>query len=204
MLARLAEEPLRSRIEWSRVVFVFGDERTVPPDDPDSNFKMAQDELFSRLPLRDDQVHRMVGEHPDADRAAEDYAHVLAACFEISPTQAPPKLDLVYLGMGDDGHTASLFPGTEALDEQRKWVVANRVPQLDATRITMTQPLLQAAREIVFLVCGASKADRMAQIFGSGPLDPDLPAARVRPTEGTLLWLADAVACARLPYAPTN
>jgi 6-phosphogluconolactonase len=189
----LAEMPA---IDWSRVHIYFGDERSVGPDDEQSNYRMAQETLLDSVAIPPAQVHRMRGEDAP-DVAAEDYEIVLVDTFELRFAEMP-RFDLIILGMGADGHTASLFPGTAALDERLAMVVANEVPQLDTTRITLTYPVLNAARAVLFLAAGADKADAIGRIFG--PNDTDRPpAAFVRPTEGDLVWMLDAAAAAGLP-----
>ncbi|MBI5761822.1 MAG: 6-phosphogluconolactonase [Planctomycetales bacterium] len=196
----LAEPPYRDRVDWSRVVIFFGDERCVPPDHADSNFRMAKEIMMIRLSsLSAQQVHRMQAERADLDVAADDYAALIAHAWHVSSwTGDPPAIDLVLLGMGADGHTASLFPNTAALDEQDRWVVANPVPQLGTFRVTLTAPLLNAARQVMFLVAGQDKAAALADVL-EGSVDLQrLPSQLIRPTAGGLTWLVDQAAAARL------
>jgi 6-phosphogluconolactonase len=194
MFELLAAEPFRSRIEWPRVSVWFGDERAVPPDHADSNYHTAEVALLSRVPLARENAHRMCGEAADLDRAAADYAAEIAREFGVAVDGPPPAFDLIYLGLGDDAHTASLFPGTAALDETRRWVVANPVPDKHTTRLTFSAPLINAAREVAFLVAGASKAAAMRAV-SSGPRDARrFPAQLVDSPVGRLLWLVDAAA----------
>jgi 6-phosphogluconolactonase len=187
----LADSPYRQQIDWPKLEIFWNDERAVPPDHPESNYKMAWDALLSRVPVAWSRVHRMPGETADADRAAINYQHDIAAAFAVSPDRSPPSLDLVLLGIGEDGHTASLFPYTEALQEDRRWVVANHVPQRSMYRLTMTLPILNQARQVVFLVTGGGKAAILNEIL-EGPLDPQrLPSQAVQPTDGQLFWLLD-------------
>lgn len=182
-------EPLVSRVDWSRVEFFWGDDRSVPPDDPESNFGVAYQMLISRLPgVRPGSVHRMPADAPDRDEAAAAYASEIARVLGSSQAQ-PPVFDLVWLGMGADGHTASLFPGSEALSVTDRWVVANWAPRLETWRMTLTYPVLDAAREVLFVVTGADKAAALARIRSG---DSDLPAGRVD-AERTI-WLVDAAA----------
>lgn len=192
----LARPEFRERVNWAGVHVWFGDERAVPPAHADSNYRMAREALLDRVPLPAAQVHRIEAEHSPIAEAALRYAEDLA-------TQAPhdeggrPTLDLVLLGLGEDGHTASLFPGTDILHERRRLVAAVHVPRLDAWRISLTYAALDSAREALFLVAGAGKADIVHRLFADPPPEP-LPAQRVRPREGTL-WYLDEAAAARLP-----
>ncbi len=194
----LTQAPFRSQLEWSRVDFFFGDERAVPPDHEDSNFRMAHEALFSKLGILPSRIHRMQAERQDLTEAARDYQVVLAQVCGVSAKGSPPALDLVLLGMGPDGHTASLFPGTEALEEKDLWVVANPVPQLATDRITLTTAILNEARCVIFLVVGADKASTLAQVL-EGPRDPErLPSQLIRPLNGRLVWLVDEAAANEL------
>ena len=186
----LATAEFSSRLDWSSVHFFWGDERCVPPDHPESNFRLAQESLLSRILLPAENVHRLRAELPP-HQAAEEYERELRIFFAES---ALPRFDLVLLGLGDDGHTASLFPGSSALHETERWVVAYYVEKLAAWRITLTPPALNAAAQIVFLVFGKSKAARLREVW-SDPYQPDLlPAQIIRPSDGEVLWLVDAAA----------
>lgn len=194
----LAGEPFRSQVDWSHVEIFWGDERCVPPDHPDSNYRMAREAMLANLPIPAEHIHRIEAERSDRDAAARDYEAVLARAFGVAIGREPPALDLVLLGMGPDGHTASLFPQTQALDETKRWVVANPVPQLHTQRLTLTRPILNRAREVLFLVAGADKAERLAEVL-AGPADPKrLPSQTIQP-EGQFLWFLDRAAAARLP-----
>ncbi len=182
------------RIAWERVHFFWGDERCVPPDDPQSNFGMARASFLSKIPAAPDHVHRMLGEMEDADKAARRYE---ADIRKLYPGPREPSFDLVLLGMGDDGHTASLFPGTE-WDEERL-VVGNYVPKLGSWRISMTPRLLNAARAVVFLVSGDGKSKVLSAVL-EGPRGI-FPAQRIEPAQGTLTWLLDAAAAKDLRKA---
>ncbi|HEX4794357.1 MAG TPA: 6-phosphogluconolactonase [Humisphaera sp.] len=187
LFALLADEPYRSKIDWSKVEIFFGDERCVPPDSPQSNYGMAKRTMLDRLPIPPDQIHRMRGEI-DPQEAAKEYGQMLKEKF------GDGGLDLVLLGMGDDGHTASLFPGTDALHERQHRCVANHVPKLNTWRITLSAPFINRARCVVILVAGADKSDRLTQVL-EGPRDPDnLPIQLIQPENGHLLWLIDAAA----------
>ncbi|HTU88519.1 MAG TPA: 6-phosphogluconolactonase [Gemmataceae bacterium] len=194
----LTNEPFRSQVDWGRVEIFWGDERCVPPDHEDSNYRMAREAMLAHLPIPAEHVHRIEAERSDRDAAARDYEAILARVFGVSAGAEPPALDLLLMGMGPDGHTASLFPHTQALDETSRWVVANHVPQLNTDRLTLTQPILNRGREVLFLVAGADKAERLAEVL-AGPADPKrLPSQSIQP-DGQLVWFVDAAAAARLP-----
>lgn len=192
--ARLAQAPYAQRIDWSRVHVFFGDERCVPPDDPRSNYRMAREALLDRVPLPAENVYRLRGED-DPALAALAYEQEIQRLFR---TSALPAFDLLCLGMGDNGHTASLFPGTAALREQARWVIPQYVEVMQTWRLTMTAPLINAARHAAFFVEGAGKAGMLQQVL-YGPYDPDvLPAQMVQPVDGWLHWLVDAAAAGQL------
>jgi 6-phosphogluconolactonase len=195
---RLAEEPRRSRIPWDRVRIFWGDERGVPPDDPRSNFRMAQETLLAHVPVAPERVHRMPAEGPDPRQAALEYAGVLMRYLPLGP-DGWPKLDLVLLGLGEDGHTASLFPGTPVLREAKQAVVAYRIPGQDVDRMTLTAPVLNRAREIIFLVSGERKARALQEVL-AGPRRPEAaPAQLIQPqSDGRLVWLVDRPAASLL------
>ncbi len=195
--ARLAEAGHAQRIDWSRAHVFFGDERSVPPDDPRSNYRMAREALLDHVPLPAENVHRMAGEE-DPALAALAYELEIQRLFR---TSSLPALDLVCLGMGDNGHTASLFPGTASLREQARWVVPQYVEVMQTWRVTMTAPLLNAARHVAFFVEGAGKAEMLRRVL-YGPFDPDvLPAQMIQPVHGQLHWLVDAAAAGQLAVA---
>ncbi len=176
--ARIARD-----LPWDRVHFTFGDERCVPPDDPESNFRMARETLFVPGAVPDKSVARMRGEI-DPKLAAQEYEDGL----EVLAAQRGERIyrhDLILLGVGDDGHTASLFPGTAALDEQARKVVANFVPKLDAWRLTFTYPLIAQARHICFLANANKNRALLERVIGG---DQEFPAARVAPADGHLTW----------------
>ncbi len=180
------------RLDWSAVHVFFGDERTVPPDHEDSNYRMAQEALLSRVPVG--SIHRMRGELPPAEAAAA-YEEELRAFFGTS--DEPPSLDLILLGIGEDGHTASLFPETSALEVHDRWVVANPVLKLGTTRLTLTVPVIDAARAVIFLVAGEGKAAALKVIL-EGDADPrEYPAKLIRPADGPL-WMVDRAAASSL------
>ena len=192
----LASSPLAHDIDWSRWHVFWGDERCVPPGHPDSNYGMARRTLLDHVPIPPSQVHRMVGEDP-AQQAAADYAAALADAL------APDgRLDLALLGIGDDGHTASLFPGTAALNETERPVVANWVPHLDTHRITLTLSTLNRARQVAVLATGADKADAARRALDPRPGDATPPIALVDPVDGPARWHVTQDAAAGLPISP--
>jgi 6-phosphogluconolactonase len=193
----LSGPPWRNQVDWAKVEVFWGDERCVPPDDPESNYRMAHEALLTKVPISPDHVHRIQAERPDLDGAAGDYQAEIARVFGVPDTGAPPSFDLVLLGMGPCGHTASLFPHTAALKETTRWVVANHVPQKNTDRITMTTAILNRAAQVAFLVAGADKTPVLAEVL-EGPADPDrLPSQLIRPS-GTLTWFLDQAAAAKL------
>jgi 6-phosphogluconolactonase len=185
--------PWRAQVDWGRVEVFFGDERFVPAEHPDSNYRMAREALLAHVPVAG--VHRVPTELASADEAAREYARELARVTGegIADQSTPPRLDLVLLGMGADGHTASLFPGTTALAETRRWVAAPWVEKLATHRVTFTYPVLAQARRVVFAVGGADKRPALEQVLAAAPGEGP-PAARVRPGDGELVWLVDAAA----------
>jgi 6-phosphogluconolactonase len=192
----LAEPAFRDRIDWPKVLIFWGDERCVPPDHKDSNFRMADEALLRKVPLLPQNVHRMQAERDDREQAASDYEAEIAQAAGGADT--PAVFDLVLLGLGPDGHTASLFPHSTALEERERWVVANYVARFNTYRLTMTAPILNAARQVLFLVVGRDKAATLVEVIG-GPRDPArLPAQLIRPSNGELEWLLDRAAAARL------
>jgi 6-phosphogluconolactonase len=191
----LGSPPYSERLEAAHLHLFFGDERCVPPEHAESNYRMVAGSLLAGLSVPPENVHRMPAELPP-EQAAERYELELERHFALQVGAAFPRFDLVLLGMGADGHTASLFPGTAALTETRRWVVANAVPALGTTRLTLTLPVLDAAAHVLFLVAGADKAERMKEVLtGEGT---DLPARRVRPARGEIEWLLDTSAASRL------
>jgi 6-phosphogluconolactonase len=187
----LAADGPGRQIDWPKVHVFFGDERTVPPDSADSNFRMANDALLSRAAIPAENVHRMIGEG-DAIANARLYEDELRSFFGDDADW--PAFDLVMLGMGDDGHTASLFPGTTALNERRAWVVANWVEKFQTFRITLTAPAINHADRVLFTVTGAGKAARLREVV-EGPRDTNrLPSQLIEPRGGALDWFADEAA----------
>ena len=194
---RLAELPEAGEDElpWENIHWFWGDERCVAPEDPDSNYGNTRDALLDHAPIPAANLHRMRGED-DPEEAARAYEDELRTAFSVGPHEVP-RFDLVLLGIGPDGHAASLFPGSAALAENRRLCVANRIDRLAAWRLTLTYPVLDAARAIAFLAEGDAKAEIAARVLGSLE-QPPLPAQLVAPRDGRLLFLLDAAAAARL------
>ena len=190
---RLTGPPHRGAIRWEQVRFFWGDERCVPAGHPRSNFRMARETLLDPLGIPQRRIFRMKGED-EPPRAAGAYEKTLRRHVP----GRPPRLDLVLLGLGKDGHTASLFPGTAALEEGRRLVAASFVPELEEWRITLTLRAINAARRVLFLVAGAEKARAAATILGKQGGFQALPASRVAPRRGTLRWLLDEAAASKL------
>ena len=193
----LATPEWRARFDWSRTVFLFGDERCVPPDHPDSNFKMAHAMLLQPLKIHADQIFRMKGELGDPAAAAREYEERIRRLTK-SPAPQVPRMDLVLLGLGDDGHTASLFPGTAALQEQDQLVTVGQAPTGVRPRITLTLGVLNQAAVILFLVTGAGKASMVRRVIKPETEgDRSLPAALVAPESSQLVWMLDPAAGAQ-------
>jgi 6-phosphogluconolactonase len=198
---RLAQPPLAAQMPWDRTLVFFGDERGVPPTHADSNYGMALSALLAHVPIQPERVFRIRGEDPDPDAVAADYARVLAEALGVRRGETP-RLDLVLLGLGIDGHTASLFPGSPVLKETFRTVAAVHaaaasVPQ----RFTLTYPVLNAAACVIYIVSGAEKAKVVKAALADSTTT--VPAAMVRPSDGRLLWILDRAAAAALPQRRT-
>jgi 6-phosphogluconolactonase len=198
LYALLATPAFRSALLWPEVQVFFGDERCVPPNSPESNYRMAQENLFAHVPVPDANIHRMMGEHPDPEQAAHDYEVELRHIFALQPGQLP-RFDLILLGMGRDGHCASLFPHKAALHERERLVVVAE-PGLTpfVSRLTLTFPVLNNATNVLFLVAGPDKAETLVRVLHGSPDPEALPAQSVNPTNGTLTWLLDRDAASLL------
>jgi 6-phosphogluconolactonase len=201
LYARFATAAYARRIDWTRVHVFWGDERCLPPGDPATNYRMVREHLLDRVPVPEQSVHRIRGPGDPAENAAA-YERELRAAFATpeGPPRTTPgsRFDLVLLGMGHDGHTASLFPGTPAIRERERWVLAQHVAAVSMWRITLTPVVINAAAEVVFLVAGREKAPTLRRVL-EGPHQPDaLPAQAVAPHAGRLSWLVDATAAAEL------
>ena len=184
ILYQLLADQFQAQVPWSKTQFFWSDERHVPPDHPESNFRMAHEALLSRVPVPESNVHRVHSENPSAQEAADEYEKVIV-----------PRLDLILLGLGADGHTASIFPGSDVLHETKRLVAAPWVEKLNTYRITMTLPLLNNGASILFLVSGAEKAQIVKEVL-EGP--KKYPAQFVQPTDGELIWMLDRDAAAGL------
>lgn len=190
----LASDEFRNRIEWDNVHIFWGDERCVPPNSPNSNYRMANEALLSKVPIPSGNIHRFFAELGDPKNIAKKMEMELRASFSLTGNAATneerfPRFDLIFLGMGTDGHTASLFPGTSALNEQKRTVIENFVPTFDAYRLTLTFPTINNAREIIFLVAGSDKAVVLDEVL-NGKYQPEkFPSQGVKPTNGNLLFL---------------
>jgi 6-phosphogluconolactonase len=195
----LADDPaFRSRIPWDKMHLFFGDERHAGPEDKDSNYRMANESLISKSSLKPEQVTRIKGEYDDTEKAALEYEQALRAYFKLQDGKFP-RFDLVLLGMGDEGHTASLFPGTKALHPSfHRFVVRNWVGKLYTERITLTAPAINQANQVIFMVTRADKALALKAVL-EGPYEPEqLPSQLVQPASGNLLWLVDQDAGSKL------
>jgi 6-phosphogluconolactonase len=188
LYARLAQDDYRQRLPWAKTHIYFGDERCVPPDHADSNYRMAHEALLSQVPVPRAQIHPLYDPALSPEQNATHYAELIGGIASF---------DLILLGMGDDGHTASLFPGTAILDETRRLVAAQYVEKLAAWRISLTLPTLNAARQVSVLVAGVGKAERIAAVAGTNM--PYYPIQRVQPQPGRLDWFLDHAAAQQLP-----
>jgi 6-phosphogluconolactonase len=187
-------------LPWDKMFFFWGDERHVPPDSPDSNYRMAKESLLSKVPIPPANIFPVPAENPDAAQVAEVYEQTLRRFFAVAPGEFP-RFDLILLGMGPDGHTASLFPETAALQEKSRLVVANWVEKLGGSRITFTLPLLNSARCVTFLVSGTDKAAALHEVLeGNAPADK-YPSRLVQPSDGKLIWFVDRAAASELSAA---
>jgi len=192
-----AEKELRDAVPWNDIHFFWGDERHVAPDHLDSNYRMTEENLFSKVAVPRKNIHRIISELPDAAVSASDYEIELKHYIQVLEGGFP-RFDLVFLGMGPDGHTASLFPGTKALNEEHKWVIANWVGKFNTWRITVTVPVLNHADEVIFLAGGEDKAQPLKAVL-EGPYEPlQLPSQLIRPVSGMLTWMVDEKAAALL------
>jgi len=196
-LLNLLATNARASLPWDRTFFFWGDERHVAPTDPESNYRMADEAMLSKIPVAAANVFRIPAENPDAAAAAEAYEQTLRKFFGLQPGQFP-SFDLILLGMGPDGHTASLFPGTAALQEKSKLVVANWVEKLKTSRITLALPVLNAARRVAFLVSGVDKAPALKAVLESDAPGDQYPSKLVRPSNGKLIWFLDRAAASQI------
>ena len=186
LLYQLLADQFHTQVPWSRTQFFWSDERHVPPDHPDSNYRMAYEALLSRVPVQDNNVHRIHSENPSAEEAADEYEKEIV-----------PRLDLILLGLGTDGHTASIFPGSDVLHETKRLIAAPWVEKLNTYRITMTLPMLNNGASVLFLVSGKEKAEIVKEVL-EGP--KKYPAQFVQPTNGELIWMLDKDAASNLSH----
>lgn len=191
ILKKLTEPGYVSRVDWTKILFFFGDERSVPPDNNDSNYKMVMDTALAHLKVPPDHIFRMKAES-DGDKHAEHYAIL------VSEKVPEGKFDLITLGMGDDGHTASLFPETKALSVEDQWVVMNEVPQKHTKRMTFTYPLINNAHHICFFVLGEAKAERVAAVLNGAYMPTTYPSQKVGTPGAQALWILDQAASTQL------
>lgn len=191
LMFQILAEQFREQVSWDGIQFFWSDERHVPPDHPESNYRMAHEALLSHVPVAPENVHRVHSENPNAADAASEYEQVLRDVTK----QNLPRLDLIFLGLGTDGHTASIFPGSEVLHENKRLVAAPYVEKFKSYRITMTLPLLNNGATVVFLISGAEKAEIVKDVFEG---ENKYPAQAVKPTQGELIWMLDEEAAAGL------
>jgi 6-phosphogluconolactonase len=187
-------------LPWDKIYFFFGDERHVAPDDAESNYRMVRESLFSKLAIPPANVFRVPAEDSDAKRAAKTYEHTLRKFFNKT-SDGFPRFDLVLLGMGPDGHTASLFPGIPALQERSRWVVADWVEKFKTDRITLTLPVLNNAATVVFLVSGQDKASTLKEVLEGRQSGELFPSKLIKPVNGELIWMVDRAAAQQLAPA---
>jgi len=191
LMFQILAEQFRDDVPWESIQFFWSDERHVPPDDPESNYRMANEALLSHVPVSAENVHRIHSENPDAANAAAEYEQTIVGITK----QTLPRLDLIFLGLGTDGHTASIFPGSEVLHETKRLVAAPYVEKFQSYRITMTLPLLNNGASVVFLVSGAEKAEIVKSVFEGEDM---YPAQAVKPAQGELIWMLDRDAASKL------
>ncbi|HEY0365393.1 MAG TPA: 6-phosphogluconolactonase [Pyrinomonadaceae bacterium] len=191
LLYEILADQFREQVSWPDIHFFWSDERHVPPDHPESNYRMANEALLSRVPVSADNVHRIHSENPNAEDAASEYEHTIVQVTK----EDLPRIDLILLGVGTDGHTASIFPGSEVLHETKHLVAAPFVEKFKSYRITMTLPLLNNGASVMFLVSGAEKADIVKEVLEG---ENKYPAQAVKPTQGELIWMLDKEAAARI------
>jgi 6-phosphogluconolactonase len=192
----LASPAFKDRIDWRRIHFFWGDERCVPPDHSESNYRMVHEALLSKVDIAPENIHRLAGEK-EPEIAASEYEDELRRTFQLTRAQVP-RFGLILLGLGEDGHTASLFPGQATVHENTRWVMATLAPDGKLWRITLTPVIINAARNVTFVVSGASKAGRLRQLI-EGPFDPDtLPAQAIQPDQGRLTYMVDDAAFAAI------
>lgn len=196
----LVSDAYRSKIEWRKIHFFFGDERNVLPDSDESNYRMANETLFSKLEIPAENIHRFLTETGDAKTTAEKMQSDIKSFFKLADDEFP-HFDLIFLGMGADGHTASLFPKTEALNETKRIVVENYVEKLDTFRLTFTYPAINNARNVIFLVAGEDKAEALREVLHGASNPQKFPSQGIIPNAGRLQFLVDKKAAKSEPAA---
>lgn len=195
--ALLASEAWHAQLPWEKMHFFWGDERHVPPNQADSNYRMVHEAMLAHVPVPVENVHRIKAEDPNASQAAEEYEQTLRDFFHLAAGRFP-RFDLVLLGMGSDGHTASLFPGTDALRERERLVVANWFEKFNSYQITLTAPTLNNSACVIFLVSGEEKAETLQAVWQGSEQPERFPVQLIRPTDGRLLWIVDRAAVRHL------
>jgi 6-phosphogluconolactonase len=197
LYALLAAEPYFSVMPWDKTFIFFGDERSVPPDDKDSNFRMASESMLTKLSLKPEQVHRIKAENPDPEKAALEYEQILTSFYNLSSGQLP-RFDVTLIGMGDEGHMLSLFPGTKALQDGGRLVKSNWIGKLYTWRVTVTAPVANNSGLVIFMVTKPDKALALKGVL-EGPYEPEqLPSQLLQPTNGKTVWLIDTAAAEKL------
>lgn len=189
-----SKHAFRGRIPWDKVHFFWGDERFVPPDHEQSNYRMAKEALFEPLGIAPGNIHRFKTELTSPEEAAEEYQQQLEKFFGTNRDQPPPRFDVMLLGMGPDGHTASLFPGLNLLHSSEHWVKSFWVPQMNSHRLSMLPDLINESRNILLVVTGEEKAEVVALVLTDEPRNHALPVQKIQPTEGSLVWILDEAA----------
>lgn len=197
----LSQSPFRDSIPWKQVHVFWGDERCIPLDDPQNHYRMATETFLSKVAIPNENIHRMRGESPDPHAAAREYEATLSEFFCLRPG-AKPDFDLIILGLGTDGHTASLYPGTAGLLEKTRLTVAHYVPQREGYRLTLTLPVINAARSALFLVSGPEKAWAVQAVLANENSPKPLPSQLVRRCSGAITWLIDRAAAGELVLRP--
>ena len=194
----LTGDSYQNQLPWDRVHFFWGDERSVAPDHSDSNYRMAREAFLNHLKIPESHIHRLKGEASDLNASALEYEGEIRDHFSIKENGVPPHFDLILLGMGSDGHTASLFPNTSALEKTNRWIVANYVEKFRTTRLTMTPLIINQAAWVIFLISGSDKASILSEVL-EGPYEPKrLPSQLIQPEAGNIIWLLDRAAAERL------
>ncbi|HTI13451.1 MAG TPA: 6-phosphogluconolactonase [Dictyobacter sp.] len=191
----LATEPYRGQIDWSKVEIFWSDERCVPPDDPESNYLLAQEVMLSKLPIPAEHIHRVPADEADREAASAKYAQEIKS---VLGNEGTPRFDLIQLGMGPEAHTASLFPHQASLQEHDRLIMSVTVPKPPPPRLTFTPPLLNAAEHVLFLVTGAEKAEAVQAVLEGDYQPEEYPAMIVRPTSGEVTWMLDSAAAKNL------